>query len=181
MQDTNNGQNSPAILPESRGLWYVSIAFLLVVAVLSVGLYISTQYTERSIVSIQKEIAKIDISIQSINKDPNIVIAKIVQENTIRPSIALKSIVTQFRLAAIKANVTFDGFSIKNDTIITKLISTSGNTIHPDPVATIISMMNDYAKNEKKEFRLGKITNITGDVTKRTTTIELKVLSTPNK
>lgn len=110
--------------------------------------YVLNKLNIRAIAATQTEIQSIDKNLYEINANPNIVIAKIVQENGVRPSIDLKNIVTQFRLAAIKANVNFDGFSIKDDTIKTTLTSTVGNTAHPDPAATIVSMMNDYAKNE---------------------------------
>jgi hypothetical protein len=90
------------------------------------------------------EAERINTKIQDASADSRIVIAKIVQESGIRPSIDLKNIVTQFRLAAIQANVEFDGFSIKDDIIATQLTSTSPTDTHPDAIGTIIAMMNKY-------------------------------------
>jgi hypothetical protein len=139
-----------------------------------------TLITERHTQELQTTIAKLDTDIRGASVDRNIVIAKIIEENTLRPSIDLKNMVTQFRTAAVKANVAFDGFSIKDDVISTNLTSTTGNGQHPDPVGTIIAMMNSYAA-WGQEFRLGKITSITGDTTSRTTAIEFQVISTPNR
>jgi hypothetical protein len=83
--------------------------------------------TERHTQELQTTIAKLDTDIAGASVDRNIVIAKIIAENSIRPSIDLKNLVTQFRTAAVKANVAFDGFSIKDDVISTNLTSTVGN------------------------------------------------------
>jgi hypothetical protein len=138
-----------------------------------------TFVTERHTETLRTTIAKLDSDIAGSSVDRNIVIAKIVQENTLRPSLDLKNIVAQFRIAAVKANVAFDGFAIKDDVINTKLTSTVGNGQHPDPVGTIIAMMNSYNAGIQ-EFRLGKISSITGDTTSRTTAIELRV-ATPTR
>lgn len=60
--------------------------------------------------------------------------------------------------------------------ISTTLIATSGDSqIHPDPAATIIKMMREYARGEKY-FSLDPISAISGDPTSRTTAIQLKVI-----
>jgi hypothetical protein len=86
-----------------------------------------TWFTEHHIQQLQTTISKLDTDIAGSSVDRNIVIAGIIAENTIRPSIDLKNLVTQFRTAAVKANVAFDGFSIKDDVISTNLTSTVGN------------------------------------------------------
>jgi len=82
-----------------------------------------TYMAKTDITKTQKAIEVSDIEIGVLSKDRRIVIAKILRENTIRPSIDLKKIVTDFRLASIRANVSFDGFAIKNDTITTRMTS----------------------------------------------------------
>jgi hypothetical protein len=67
-----------------------------------------TFFVEKNIANLQSTTAKLDSDIAGSSVDRNIVIAKIVQENTLRPSLDLKNIVIQFRLAAIQANVAFD-------------------------------------------------------------------------
>lgn len=179
MQETTP-QSPSAIVSSGRGVWYMSIAFLLLTIGLSWALYVGIFLTSQSIETTQSEIARINTDIQKASTDSQIVIAKIIQESGLRPSIDLKNIVTQFRLAAIEANVGFDGFSIKDDTISTQLISTAWTTNHPDAVWTIIAMMNKYAVWDEV-FRLGAINSVTGDITRRTTSIELKVINSPTK
>lgn len=144
MQDNKNLEYSTNILPHSNILWYSSIIFFIIILLLTIGLFVSTKKIQNTVVLIEKEIEQIDNNMRNVNIDPNIIIAKIIQENRIMPTIDLKNIITQFNRAAIKANVIFEGFTIRDNTINTTLISTVGNTVHSDPVATIISMMNDY-------------------------------------
>lgn len=177
MQETTP-QSSTAIVSSGRGAWYASIGFLIFVLVLSGALYAGVFFTERSTAKVEAEVARINGEIQKASKDSKIVIAKIVSESGIRPSIDLKNIVTQFRLAAIQANVEFDGFSIKDDVISTQLTSTTGTDTHPDAIGTIIAMMNKYNAWEQV-FSLGDINSVTWETGRRTTTIELKVLATP--
>ncbi len=127
---------------------------------------------------LQDSINSINTSIQTVSSDRNIVIAKIIAENTLRPTIDLKNIVTQFRLAATKAWVQFDGFSIKDDTINTVLTASEWTTQHPDPVGVIINMMNTYAPWQEV-FRIWSIKTITWDITQRTTAIELRINPSP--
>jgi hypothetical protein len=158
----------------------MSLGLLVIISVLTAACYGMTFFTEKNTETLRTTIAKLDTDIAGSSVDRNIVIAKIVQENTLRPSLDLKNIVAQFRIASAKGNVAFDGFSIKDDVITTNLTSTVGNGQHPDAVGTIIKMMNDYSAGGQ-EFRLGKITSITGDTTSRTTAIELRVIPTPNR
>ncbi len=135
----------PNTLSSGHTGWYMSLGFLIVISLLTVLCYGMTYMTERHTQELQTTITKLDTDIAGASVDRNIVIAKIIAENSIRPSIDLKNLVTQFRIAAVKGNVAFDGFSIKDDVISTNLTSTTGNGQHPDPVGTIIAMMNSYA------------------------------------
>ncbi len=181
MQDTNIQEINKDIISQGHGSWYASIIFLMCVIIASIALFLFDAKLQNDITKVNIELQDIVSKTDAISADKNIVIAKIIQENNIKTTIDLQNIVTQFRLAAIKANVAFDGFAIKDNTIRTTLVSIVGNAAHPDPVATIISMMNDYTNNEWKKFRLWKIKNISGDPKKRTTTIEFTVIPNTNK
>ena len=170
----------PSALPSSKTGWYMSLGLLVIISALTAVCYGMTFFTEKNTETLQATIAKLDSDIAGASVDRNIVIAKIIAENTLRPSLDLQNIVTQFRTAAVKAGVTFDGFSIKDDVINTNLTSTVGNGQHPDPVATIIAMMNMYTTGGQ-EFRLGNITSVSGDATSRTTAVELHVIPTPTR
>lgn len=178
MQETATPLASPPVIQWRNTLKYLSYGLFVASIAAVIILFILSWLIQRNTDTITKNIATLDQKIQTISADHNIVIAKIIQDNGIRPSIDLKNIVTQFRVAAIKSNVAFEGFNIKDDIISTTLISTQGTDIHPDAVATIIRMMNEYA-HSNQAFHLGKITNVSGDPTKRSTTIELTVTNTP--
>lgn len=83
-----------------------------------------TYLNSAAIKSTESEIARLQRDIDKASTDRNIVVANIVRENTIRPSLDLKKIVADFRIAAARARVEFDGFTIKDDVISTKLTST---------------------------------------------------------
>lgn len=183
MQEANKQEDARTValsLRENTAL-YLSIGFLILISIISIMLYVLSGFSERSVTKMREEIGQIDTRISDVSKDPSIIIAKIVQDNSIHSSIDLKNIVTYFRSAAIKANVVFNGFSITDDTITTTLTSAVGSSQHPDPISTIIKMMNDYAFSEWKNFKLGAIRQISGDNKKRTTTIELTVIPTSTK
>ena len=177
MQETPLQDTQP-VITQWNTIWYLSIGFLILVLVTIWGLYALIYTTKLSISKIEAEVSRINTSIQTVSQDRNIVIAKIIQENAMRPSIDLSNIVSQFRKAAEDANVSFDGFSIKDDTISTMLTATEATGTHPDPVSTIIDMMNKYSMKEQK-FRLGSINTVSGDTLRRTTAIELQVITPP--
>lgn len=155
--------------------WYTSIIFFLIVWVGLIWLYSSIYYTNSLIKQEESQIAEIQKSIDTANSDRKMLVVKIIMNNDIRPSLDLKWLIAQFRLAASKAWVTLNGFSIQNDTISTTLVATMGDAqVHPDPASTIIAMMQAYAK-EKQYFSLSPILSMAGDLSKRTTAIQLKV------
>lgn len=109
----------------------------------------------------RNDIAQIEKQITEATQDRKTLIYQTISSNAIRPSLDLKNIVSQFRIAAAKVDVGFQGFSIKDDTISTVLVATSGeNQIHPDPVATIIGMMREYASHNDLYFTLDPITSV---------------------
>jgi hypothetical protein len=70
------------------------------------------------------DISKLETDIATISKDRKVLIANIIRNNKLRPSLNLGPIIREFRMAAIKSNVRLNGFSISNDTITTTLIAT---------------------------------------------------------
>lgn len=163
-------------LKESNISFYVSIIFALFVA-LSIAVFSYLIHVSNQNVSlIQSDIQNIEQQIQSTSNDSQIIVAKILTENSIRPSIDLKNIIKNFRTVAAVENVWFDGFAIKDDVITTSLTSIAGTSVHPDPVSTIIKMMNDFSLG-KQVFVLKDIRSISGDNKKRSTTIEFVVQS----
>jgi hypothetical protein len=158
--------------------WYMSVIIFFLVLGGIIWLYLAQAHNTGLIEDAQDAIIQIDRDIQTASADRQILIAQIIWSNAIRPSLDLKNIVAQFRIAAVEAGVGLQGFSIQDDTIATSLVATSPlSEAHPDPASTIIAMMRDYAKKQSY-FSLEPILSITGDLTKRTTSIQLKVVPT---
>lgn len=81
-------------------------------------------YLDQQFSSTQKEITIVDTQIQTASTDRKIIIAQILNANSIRPSLDINGLVKEFQRAAITANVRLKGFSVSNDTIATTLIAT---------------------------------------------------------
>jgi hypothetical protein len=171
-----NIKSTTSIIKPSQSLWYMSMSLFLLVSWLSGYFAISNYYLEKDIALIQSEIDKVEQDIVRISEDKKIVIANIIKDNTLRPSLNLGPIIKQFRVAAIKANVRLKWFTIDKDVITTSLIATEWDPgIHPDPASTIIKMIREYAQ-WKMDFTLEPISSLSWDSSMRTTGIEFHVL-----
>jgi hypothetical protein len=163
-------------LPLKSWKWGIllSLAILIIVIASSTVLFILSWMSERSIGNLSKEIESTKTEISKIEADRFMKIARILRESEIRPSLDINLLVTLFREAAKNARVEFQGFSVNRDTIKTTLIAKEGDPeIHPDPITTIIKMMDAYEKGTGMRFTLSPITSVVGDISSRTTPIEL--------
>jgi hypothetical protein len=143
----------------------------------SAAIYGYTLYLNRGIETTKASLSELDATITTLSTDRKTVIANIIMNNTVRPSIDLKNLVSAFRLVAAKEQVRLQGFSIKNDVISTSLIATAGDPeIHPDPLSTVVRFMRSM-NTIQKNFSLSPIKAVSGDISKRTTAVELQVLS----
>lgn len=168
-------QNAPAMKPNLT-IWYLSIFLWVMILGLSSYFAIASWMREWDISTANSEIASLEKDIATISADRNILIANIIKNNTLRPSLDLGPLLTEFRSAAARANVKLFGFSIVDDVITTTLTATEGDSwVHPDPAATIIKMMREYATN-KMTFSLDPISSLSWDPTARTTSIRFRVL-----
>ena len=166
---------------ERRGklTWYLALILLLVVIGWAIWLYAYDTYLSTRIESEKVSTAEINKQIEEISKDRDIIITKIVSSSTIRPSLDIKALVTEFREAAIRAGVKLKGFSVDKDVVSTTLTATEWDPqTHPDPAATIIRMMREYALGQKY-FSLEPIYSLSWDEKSRTTGITLKVTPKP--
>lgn len=165
-----------SLLPWPSGIpWFLSIFLLVLVVGSGAGLFFYNQNLTSSIANIQSDIEDNSKQISDIEGDKELVIKNILTSNSVRPSIDVRGLVSEFRDAANRANVRLQGFNVQEDTISTTLISTVGDAaIHPDPAATIIKMMREYALGHKY-FDLDPIVSISGDSTRRTTWIQFHV------
>ena len=171
-----NIKSISSVIKPGQSTWYLSIGFFIVTLSIILFFTISSYMRESQITNIQWDINKIQWDISTISADRKVLIANIIKNNSLRPSLDLAPIIREFRLAAVKANVRLKGFSIQNDKISTTLIATEWDSwISPDPVSTVIKMMREYAEGKMK-FTLEPIFSLSGDPTIRTTGIELHVL-----
>ena len=113
-----------ALPTKGRTAWYLSVGILIVMIAGSLGLYGYDMYLTSEISTQQSLIADTQRQISEIARDRDIIITKIAESNTIRPSLDLRTLITQFKAAADEENVRLKGFSVKNDTITTSLIAT---------------------------------------------------------
>ena len=166
----------------SRTPFYFSVSLLFLVIWLSIGFFFYNIFLEQSIEGQKIILSETRKSIDDISRDRKVIITRIEESGTIRPSIDLKGIVDAFYEAATSSNVRLKGFGIVNDVISTSLISTEPYGIaHPDAAWTIIEMMRKYAQGKGGRFSLEPITSISGDLKSRTTSVQFKVLSNPIK
>jgi hypothetical protein len=123
MQEQLSHQQS-AIIKQSKTLWYVSIGFAGLIALAIVAIFAYTIYLSERTKTVADTVTTLTADIATIATDRNILVAEIIQNNTLRPSIDVKSLVTNFRAAARQANVRLNGFSVQNDVISTSLTAT---------------------------------------------------------
>lgn len=163
-------------LTPSRFPWIFSLIVSAIVLIGSVLLGAYNFYLDKKIASTQQELQVLDTQIQTASEDRKVIIAQILSANTIRPSLDINGLVKEFQRAAVVANVRLKWFSVMNDTISTTLIATEWDPqVHPDPAATIIKMMREYARGQQY-FSLEPILSISGDMKSRTTSIQFKVV-----
>ncbi len=158
----------------SKNSWYISLWLLVAVVTITIWLAIFGYFQKREIVHLTDQIHTVQTSIDTASKDKDILIARILDEGNIRPSIDLKKQIKNFYDIAQEAQVQFQGFSIQNDHIKTTLVATSDGLYTIDPVQTVIAMIRAHSKNTEV-LSLQPIKTISGDPKKRTTAIELLV------
>lgn len=119
----NLPQNTPLMKP-SYTLWYISIGLLIVLFGVTIYFGVVAYIRESNIQATQQAILETQKKIDTIASDRKILIANIIKNNSLRPSLDLGPLLLEFRTAAAKANVRLKGFSIADDTISTTLIAT---------------------------------------------------------
>ncbi len=168
---------NPSLSQPKSWLWYISIVFFVLIVWTCLSLYGYGIYQDGQITKLKSDLSSLENTVSTLSSDRKTVIANILKDDAIRPSIDLKSLVSAFRLTATKEQVRFQGFSVKNDVISTSLIATEWDPqIHSDPIATIVRFIRSMDA-QKQKFQIEPVRIVSGDPTKRTTGIELKVVS----
>lgn len=159
-------------MTDSKAFLFSLVALGLVVA-FSVIMFVMAQIKHASTSSTVTRTQELQTQITTLKSDKTNTVASLVSDNSI-PSIQLTPLVAQFRNAATKAQVQFQGFNVQNDTISTNLTAINADK---DAVQKIIAMMKDFAKNgQQGTFALEPILSISGDRMTRTTPVTFKVV-----
>lgn len=170
-----NQQHSPIMKPR-KYFWYLSIFLIGSILTASITLMVVTYSHRFTIEALRGDIESVQSEIDTLSNDRKILIANIIKNNTLRPSLDLGKLITGFNNAAQLSNVRLKWFAVTEDTISTQLIATQGDSwVHPDPAATVIKMIKEYASG-KMEYSLEPIVSLSGDPSERTTNITLHVL-----
>jgi hypothetical protein len=158
----------------NRFSWITSLV-IASLTVLSIGGLFWYQFFQNShIESLNEDISKLELNIQSASKDKDLIVANILTTTIIRPSIDLKLLVRSFRLAAATAGVRLSWFSVMDDTITSNLIVTQ-DAPSIDPIETIIAMMR--MSTPSLGLSLEPIYTIQGSSKERSTAVSFKILS----
>lgn len=132
----------------------------------------------------QEELQAVEQKIAGAQTNHKIMIANILQNNSIRPSIKLDDLVRDFRSAGREAGVQLQGFSIANDILSTELISVQESR-STDPVVTIINMMRAYEaasnSDDERAFRLEPILHVGGTPESRNSQIQFSITPTTSQ
>jgi len=160
-----------------RFLWIISLSFFSIIAIATIGLFAYGFIQANTLSNIEENIAKLESEIAVGSQDKDVIVANILSNTMIRPSIDLKALVNSFRAAASSAGVRLSGFNVDNDTISTSLIATTEINDSTDPIKKIITMMR--VPNPATGLSLEPIYTVGWTSLERTTSVTFKVL-TPN-
>ena len=100
-----NIDQKPLIAKSGLFPWYLSLAFFTLVTLCSAFFGFMIWNTDNSIQALSSEITTIDTNTNKIASDRKIVVADILKNNAIRPSLNLGPILREFRAIAARSNV----------------------------------------------------------------------------
>lgn len=130
--------------------------------------------TKSDIAQLEEQTAEVNRKIQTYKENVSVNVAMRLQSNELKKGINIKTLVEEFKDAAIAEQVFFQGFSVKDNQISTTLISEDYTT---DAVGKIISMMKKYESiNSQKNFALSPIMSVAGTARNRTTPIIFNII-----
>lgn len=168
--------------------FYMSVAFFCIVSMASVAFFGLSFLSQSKISEYQNDIAQLDTHIANAKSNRLIMIANIIENNLIRPSIDLEKLVADFRMAARQSGVRLQGFSIANDILSTEVSSSQSieGSKHTDAVTTIIQMMRSYNAHQAtsestSSFRLEPILEVQGTPAARTSKIQFIIVPTSSQ
>ncbi len=134
---------SQSIQKEKATSFFMSLGVFAFVIVITVILYVLTFMNNNSVTANTENVETIKQEIATLTSDKKNSVAILIENNSIAESIHLTTLINSFAQIAGKYQVTFQNFSIKDDTISTNLIAKNSDK---DAVQKIITMMNEFAK-----------------------------------
>lgn len=173
------------IIPENKWRFYLAAIFFLIIVFATVGLYISTISQKSRILTLEQNIQKIEIEHAKLEAKKDVALALLLEKiGGVRESLDLVDVVDKFRRAATDASVQLQGFTLRDNTIQTTLVSTVRGENNTDTAYYIIKLVQDYIHTDSssngKNFLLKPIFSLSWRPDKRTTDISLEFISLPS-
>lgn len=170
MQELNT---NPILQIPSQSAWKASIILLIFVLLASAGLFAYQIMRGIELTTLTSTIQDREAHIASGSTDRDIIVAGILSSSTLRPSIQLGRLVSDFRAVASSARVRLQGFSVADDRISSHLIVTP-ELGGADPITTIIALMR--ARNSDLHLVADPISAVAGSPRSRDTAVVFRIL-----
>jgi hypothetical protein len=170
MQELNQ---TPILQKPSQAAWKASIALLIFVILASAGLFAYQIVLGQQITTLTDTIRTQAGHISSGSTDRDIIVAGILSSSTLRPSLELGKLVSDFRAVAQSARIRLQGFSVADDRISSHLIVTP-ELGGADPITTIIALMR--ARNADLRLVAEPISAVAGSSRSRDTAVVFRIL-----
>ncbi len=157
----------------SQSPWRGSIALLIIILLASLGLFVYQAVRGIELTTLTGTIRDTEARIASGSTDRDIIIAGILSSSTLRPSIDLGRLVSDFRAVASSARVRLQWFSVVDDRISSHLIVTP-EIGGADPITTIIALMRE--RSPDLHLVADPISTVAGSPKSRDTAVVFRIL-----
>jgi hypothetical protein len=164
---------NPPLQKPSQAAWRASIALLIFTILASVGIGVYQFLLTGQITELKTTIASHEARIASGSTDRDIIVAGILSSSTLRPSLELGKLVSDFRAVAEASRIRLKGFSVTDDRISSHLIVTP-ELGGGDPITTIIALMR--ARSPDLHLVAEPISSIAGSPQSRDTAVVFRIL-----
>jgi hypothetical protein len=164
---------NPTLQKPSQFAWRSSIILLIFVLLASAGLFSYQIIRGIELTTLTSAIQDQEARIASGSTDRDVIVAGILSSSTLRPSIQLGRLVSDFRAVASSAHIRLQGFSVADDRISSHLIVTP-EIGGADPITTIIALMR--ARNADLHLVADPISTVAGSPRSRDTAVVFRIL-----
>jgi hypothetical protein len=170
MQELNQ---TPTIQKPSQATWKASIALLVFTLLASVGIFAYQIVLGQQLTTLTATTRDTEARIASGSTQRDIIVAGILASSTLRPSIDLGRLVSDFRAVAASAHIRLQGFTVSDDRISSHLIVTP-ELGGADPITTIIALMR--ARSPDLHLVAEPISTVAGSPRSRDTAVVFRIL-----